>query len=218
MIADVNGDGTKQVVTAWRIDPDSTSDDQDFNPFINDIWGSGEWGTVGETWSGGVVFLNAATGAKQYVYHLEQLVESGVALGHADTIARSKPTCSTTAAAWSRSIKPDRTASTAAARCAGNSEKNSQVISGSTKSAWMSSPPISTAMASAKFFAPPRNTPRPGTERNHPRRRRRSPLAAMETAGQLPPQSMAKQCLHDPTSIPITTTTSTSSPSRTLTN
>lgn len=85
MIADVNGDGTKQVVTAWKIDPDSTSDDQDFNPFINDIWGSGEWGTVGETWSGGVVFFNAITGAKQYVYHIEQLVESGVALGRADT-------------------------------------------------------------------------------------------------------------------------------------
>jgi hypothetical protein len=85
MIADVNGDGAKEVVTAWKIDPDSTSDDQDFNPFINDIWGSGEWGTVGETWSGGVVFFNAATGAKQYVYHIPQLVESGLALGHADT-------------------------------------------------------------------------------------------------------------------------------------
>jgi len=85
MIADVNGDGKKEVVTAWKIDPDSTSDDQDFNPFINDIWGSGEWGTVGETWSGGVVVFDAATGAKQYTYHLHQLVESGVALGHADT-------------------------------------------------------------------------------------------------------------------------------------
>jgi hypothetical protein len=85
MIADVNGDGKKEVVTAWKIDPDSTSNDQDFNPFINDIWGSGEWGTVGETWSGGVAFFDAATGAKQYIYHLHQLVESGLALGHADT-------------------------------------------------------------------------------------------------------------------------------------
>ena len=85
MVADVNGDGKKEVVTAWKIDPDSTSDDQDFNPFINDIWGSGEWGTVGESWSGGVVFFDAATGAKQYVYHIEQLVEAGLALGHADT-------------------------------------------------------------------------------------------------------------------------------------
>src|SRR6185437_15068232 len=85
MVADVNGDGKKEIVTAWKIDPDSTGDDQDFNPFISQIWGSGEWGTVGETWSGGVVFFDAATGAKQYVYHLCQLVESGLALGHADT-------------------------------------------------------------------------------------------------------------------------------------
>lgn len=85
IIADVNGDGKLDVVTGWKIDPDSASDDQDFNPFINDIWGSGEWGTVGETWSGGVVFFDAATGAKQYVYHVLQLVEAGLALGHADT-------------------------------------------------------------------------------------------------------------------------------------
>jgi hypothetical protein len=85
MIADVNGDGKKEVVTAWKIDPDSTSDYQDFNPFISPIWGSGQWGTVGETWSGGVVFFDAATGAKQYTYHIEQLVESGLALGHANT-------------------------------------------------------------------------------------------------------------------------------------
>lgn len=85
MVADVNGDGSKEIVTAWKIDPDSTSDDQDFNPFISPIWGSGEWGTVGESWSGGVVFFDAATGAKQYIYHFVQLVESGLALGHADT-------------------------------------------------------------------------------------------------------------------------------------
>lgn len=84
MVADVNGDGSREIVTGWKIDPDSTSDDQDFNPFISQIWGSGEWGTVGETWSGGVVFFNAATGARQYTYHLVQLVESGLALGHAD--------------------------------------------------------------------------------------------------------------------------------------
>ncbi|HEY2083769.1 MAG TPA: hypothetical protein VGI88_13380 [Verrucomicrobiae bacterium] len=85
MIADVNGDGKKEVVTAWKIDPDSTSDYQDYNPFISPIWGSGQWGTVGETWSGGVVFFDAATGAKQYIYHIEQLVEAGLALGHANT-------------------------------------------------------------------------------------------------------------------------------------
>jgi hypothetical protein len=87
IVADMTGTGSKQIVTAWKIDPDSTSNDQDFNPFINDIWGSGEWGTMGETWSGGVIFFNAATGTRNYTYHLHQLVESGVALGHADTNA-----------------------------------------------------------------------------------------------------------------------------------
>lgn len=84
IIADINGDGVKEVVTAWKIDPDSSSSFQDFNPFINDIWGFGEWGTVGETWSGGVVFFDAISGAKKFVYHLHQLVESGLALGQAD--------------------------------------------------------------------------------------------------------------------------------------
>src|SRR2546422_10824127 len=59
-----------------------------FRSFINDLWGFGEWGTVGETWSGGVVFFDANSGAKNYVYHIHQLVESGLALGHAD---RNKP-------------------------------------------------------------------------------------------------------------------------------
>ncbi|HEY9508584.1 MAG TPA: hypothetical protein VIV82_01855, partial [Verrucomicrobiae bacterium] len=85
IVADIAGNGQKQIVTAWKIDPDGTSNDQDFNPFINDIWGSGEWGTMGESWSGGVVFLNAANGTRNYTYHFHQLVESGVALGHADT-------------------------------------------------------------------------------------------------------------------------------------
>src|SRR6185295_10000242 len=84
MVVDFNGDGRNEVVTAWKIDPDSSSSDQDFNPFINDLWGFGEWGTVGESWSGGVVFFNAASGAKRYVYHLHQLVESGLAVGQAD--------------------------------------------------------------------------------------------------------------------------------------
>jgi hypothetical protein len=85
IVADVNGDGTKKIVTAWKIDPDSTSSYQDFNPFINNIWGGGEWGTQGETWSGGVVFFKASTGAKDYIYHFCQLVESGLALGRGDT-------------------------------------------------------------------------------------------------------------------------------------
>ena len=84
LVADINGDGVEEVITAWKIDPDGTSNDQDFNPDINDIWGFAEWGTVGETWSGGVVFMNAINGAQHYVYHFHQLVESGLALGQAD--------------------------------------------------------------------------------------------------------------------------------------
>ncbi|MGZ4973540.1 MAG: hypothetical protein ACXWDN_12335, partial [Limisphaerales bacterium] len=81
IIADFAGTGVKQIATAWKIDPDPIGGQQDYNPFINDIFGGGEWGTVGESWSGGVVFLNALTGAKDYVYHLHQLVESGLGLG-----------------------------------------------------------------------------------------------------------------------------------------
>ncbi len=85
MVADIDGNGNKEIITAWKIDPDSTSSAQDFNPFINDIWGFGEWGTVGESWSGGIVFFDALTGSKKFVYHFHQLVESGFGLGHADT-------------------------------------------------------------------------------------------------------------------------------------
>ncbi len=85
LVADVDGDGKKEVVTAWKIDPDPNGNDQDFNPFISKIWGSGEWGTVGESWSGGVVFFDAAKGKKKYVYHFVQDVEAGLALGHANT-------------------------------------------------------------------------------------------------------------------------------------
>lgn len=85
VIADVAGTGRKEVITAWKINPDSTGGGQDFNPFIFPIWGVGEWGTMGETWSGGVVFHNATNGAQDYVYHIHQLVESGIGLGHATT-------------------------------------------------------------------------------------------------------------------------------------
>lgn len=85
IVADVEGKGVKEVITAWKIDPDSTGSGQDYNPFISPIWGSGEWGTMGENWSGGVMFHNATNGAQRYTYHIHQLVESGVALGHADT-------------------------------------------------------------------------------------------------------------------------------------
>ena len=131
MIADVNGDGKKEVVTGWKIDPDSTSDDQDFNPFINDIWGSGEWGTVGETWSGGVVFFDASTGAKQYVYHLLQLVESGLALGHADA---NRPLETYVLNDSGRVVAFDKTKPHGlygSGNLIGQFGKNSQVISGS---------------------------------------------------------------------------------------
>ena len=87
IVADVNANGTPLVVTAWKIDPDPTGDLQDFNPFIGQTYGTIEWGITGETWSGGVAFMNAATGAKNFIYHLHQLVESGLAIGQADTDA-----------------------------------------------------------------------------------------------------------------------------------
>jgi hypothetical protein len=83
IVADVNGNGTRKVVTAWKIKPDPFGA-QDFNPAIGAIWGYVIWGLTGETWSGGVVFLDAATGKKNFIYHLHQLVESGLALGQAD--------------------------------------------------------------------------------------------------------------------------------------
>jgi hypothetical protein len=84
IIADFNGAGIREVLTGWKIDPDPTGALQDYNPFLNDIFGYAEWGTVGETWSGGAVFLDAASGQKNFVYHLHQLVEAGLAIGHAD--------------------------------------------------------------------------------------------------------------------------------------
>src|SRR5688500_1130567 len=41
IVVDLNGDGTKEVLTAWKIDPDTTGTAQDFNPIINDLWGAG---------------------------------------------------------------------------------------------------------------------------------------------------------------------------------
>ncbi|MFN7140354.1 MAG: hypothetical protein ACK4UN_13540, partial [Limisphaerales bacterium] len=81
IVADFNGNGSLEVATAWKIDPDPVGNHQDYNPFINDIFGLGEWGTVGESWSGGVVYFNARTGAKSFVYHILQLVEAGLAVG-----------------------------------------------------------------------------------------------------------------------------------------
>jgi len=106
MVADVNGDGTKQVVTAWKIDPDSTSNYQDFNPFINDIWGSGN----GER--------SAKAGPAAWCFSMPPLARSNMSITSRNSsnpasrsdapirIVRSKPTCSMTATAWSPSIKP----------------------------------------------------------------------------------------------------------------
>ena len=87
IVADIGANGVKLVVTGWKIKPDPISGAQDFNPFIGQTYGYVEWGLTGETWSGGVVFLDAMSGAKNFAYHLHQLVESGLALGHADTDA-----------------------------------------------------------------------------------------------------------------------------------
>jgi hypothetical protein len=87
IVADVHGNGTPLVVTGWKIDPDSTGNAQDFNPFIGQTYGYIEWGITGETWSGGAVFLDALTGAKNFTYHFHQLVEAGLALGQADADA-----------------------------------------------------------------------------------------------------------------------------------
>src|SRR5688572_9271877 len=85
IVVDLNGDGTKEVLTAWKIDPDTTGTAQDFNPIINDLWGAGEWGATGEVWSGGVIVSDAATGAKRMIYHMHQLVEAGLAIAQLDS-------------------------------------------------------------------------------------------------------------------------------------
>ena len=84
IVADLGGNGTNEIVTAWKIDPDPTGSGQDYNPFIKDIYGFADWGTVGETWSGGVVTFNATTGKQSFVYHIHQLLEAGLAIGQAN--------------------------------------------------------------------------------------------------------------------------------------
>lgn len=83
IVADANGNGSLQVMTAWKVLPDSTSHDQDFNPFIKALFGFGDWGTVGDVWSGGVIFCDALSGSKDFIYHIHQLIESGLAVGQA---------------------------------------------------------------------------------------------------------------------------------------
>jgi hypothetical protein len=87
IVADVLANGKLQVITGWKIDPDPGGSEQDFNPFIGKTYGYIEWGITGETWSGGVAFMNATTGAKNFIYHLHHLVECGLAIGQADSDA-----------------------------------------------------------------------------------------------------------------------------------
>ncbi len=83
-VMDLKGDGKYEVITAWKILPDPLNGGQDYNPFIFPIFGVGQWGTMGENWSGGVVTFDAGTGQQTSVYHLHQLVESGLAVGRAN--------------------------------------------------------------------------------------------------------------------------------------
>ena len=80
IVADLGGNGNLEVLTAWKIKASPLSI-QDFNPFINDIFGQTEWGQSGETWSGGVIASDARTGNNTLIYHFHQLVESGLAVG-----------------------------------------------------------------------------------------------------------------------------------------
>lgn len=86
IVADLRGNGNYEVLTGWKIRPDPISGGQDYNPFIYPLFGVGEWGTMGEDWSGGVVTFDAMTGRQTFVYHLHQLIEAGLAVG------RAKPT------------------------------------------------------------------------------------------------------------------------------
>jgi len=84
MVMDLNGTGKYEVITAWKIQPDPLLGQQDYNPFISSVFGVGPWGAMGETWSGGVVTFDAATGRQNFVYHFHHLVESGLAVGRAN--------------------------------------------------------------------------------------------------------------------------------------
>jgi hypothetical protein len=82
IVMDINGRGTNEIVTAWKINPDPGGTGQDYNPFINNIYGFGEWGTIGEDWSGGVVTFDPNNGKQNFVYHFHHLLEAGLAVGH----------------------------------------------------------------------------------------------------------------------------------------
>ena len=92
-VMDLNGDGKYEVITAWKILPDPLNRGQDYNPFIFPIFGVGQWGTMGENWSGGVVTFAAGTGQQTSVYHLHHLVESGLAVGRANASGTAGHLC-----------------------------------------------------------------------------------------------------------------------------
>jgi hypothetical protein len=87
IVVDLERDGTKEVLTAWKIDPDKLSSAQDYNPFFNDIFGLQEWGAAGESWSGGVIVSDALSGETRFIYHFHQLVEAGLAVAQLDADA-----------------------------------------------------------------------------------------------------------------------------------
>lgn len=80
-VYDIDGDGRLEAIVNLKIRPEPT---QDYNPYINDIWGFAEFGTVGESWSGGNFILDASSGDRDYIYHFLQLNEAGLALGVVD--------------------------------------------------------------------------------------------------------------------------------------
>jgi len=85
-VADIDNDGKSELITTWKIRPVNSSGEsgdyhQDYNPLVNDVFGFAEFGTVGESWSGGSLSLNL-NGTRKFLYHIHQLVEAGCAVGN----------------------------------------------------------------------------------------------------------------------------------------
>ena len=81
VLHDIDDDGRLEAVVNLKIRPEPF---QDFNPYIEPIWGFADWGLVGESWSGGNLILDATNGARDYIYHFVQISEAGLALGVVD--------------------------------------------------------------------------------------------------------------------------------------
>jgi uncharacterized repeat protein (TIGR01451 family) len=129
-IYDIDLDGNLETVMVLKIDPEPV---QDFNPYIDDIWGFADWGTVGESWSGGNFILNAHTGQRDYIYHFVQLAEAGVALGTVDEakgVAVFTLTDSDSVVGYHRT---DPHGFYGAGNLIGQFGKNSRILSGSYK-------------------------------------------------------------------------------------